>query len=259
MRILEFYHLYLRTAFDYFLYAFPGLLVTVWARSRIWRAYSEGSRIPAASGLTGADAAVAVMKAGGLERVAIEPVEGELSDHYDAVHKVLRLSPKVYAERSLTSIGIAAHEAGHAIQHAARYPGLMVRNKIVPLANIGSTFCWLLVLAGLFIGMAQLVLVGIVFFSLAVSLQMINLPVEFNASRRAREMLRSTGVITPKEDDVVGKVMDAAAWTYVAAALTGALTSLLVLNTAPSRARIPPEPVAMLREPVAPGRGGPST
>jgi uncharacterized protein len=258
MRILEFYYLYLGTAFDYFLIALPGLLVTVWARSRIWRAYSEGSRIPATSGLSGAEAAVAVMRAGGLERVAIEPIHGELSDHYDAVHKVLRLSPWVYTGRSLSAIGIAAHEAGHAIQHAARYPGLMVRNKIVPLANIGSTFCWLLVLAGFFVGMAQLVWVGIVLFSLAVSLQIINLPVEFNASRRVREMLRSTGVIAPKEEDVVGKVMDAVAWTYVAAALTGALTSFLVLNAVASHARVPPEPVAVLPEPVAPGRGDPS-
>jgi Zn-dependent membrane protease YugP len=223
MRILEFYYLYLGTALDYFLFALPGLIITVWARSRIRRAYSEGLRIPAASGLNGAEAAVAVMRAGGLERVAIEPVHGELSDHYDAVHKVLRLSPWVYTGRSLAAVGIAAHEAGHAIQDATRYPGVIVRSKIVPLAGIGSTLCWLLVLAGFFVGMAQLVLVGIVLFLLAVALQIVNLPVEFDASRRGREMLGSTGAIRPDEEEVVGKVLDAVAWTYVAVALTGVL------------------------------------
>jgi uncharacterized protein len=230
MRFLEFYHLYLRTALDYLLYALPGLVITVWARSRIRRAYSEGSRMKPASGLSGAEAAVAVMRAAGLERVAIEPVEGELSDHYESVHKVLRLSPQVYAGRSLAAVGIAAHEAGHAIQGATRYPGLVVRATLVPLAGIGSTVCWLLVLAGLLIGMARLVLLGIVLFSLAVALQIINLPVEFNASRCGREVLRSTGVIRPEEDEVVGRVIDAAAWTSVAAALTGVLTLLVYLR-----------------------------
>jgi Zn-dependent membrane protease YugP len=223
MRILEFYHLYLGTALDYLLYALPGLVITVWARSRIWRAYSEGSRIPAASGLSGAEAAVAVMRAAGLERIAIEPVGGELSDYYDRAHNVLRLSPEVYAGRSLAALGIAAHEAGHAIQQAARYPGLVVHAMIAPLAAVGSTLCWLLVLAGLLIGMARLVLAAIVLFSLAVALQVLNLPVEFNASRRARGLMRSIGVINAEEQQVVGNVLDAAPLTHVAHALTGVL------------------------------------
>jgi Zn-dependent membrane protease YugP len=218
------------TVIDYLLYALPGLLVTMWAQSRIWKAYAEGSRIPVSSGLSGALAAVAVMKAGGVWNVAIEPVEGELSDHYDPAHKVLRLSPKVYGGRSLAAVGIAAHEAGHAIQDATHYPGLVVRNLIVPLASIGSTVCWLPVMAGLLIGMTRLVFLGIVLFSLTVVVQVINLPVEFNASRRGREMLRSTGSIRPEEDVVVGKVLNAAAWTYVAGALTGVLTLLYYLR-----------------------------
>ena len=212
------------TTLDYLLYALPGLLVTMWAQSRIWQAYAEGSRTPVSSGLSGAEAAVEVMKAGGVGHVAIEPVRGELSDHYDPAHKVLRLSPKVYGGRSLSAVGIAAHEAGHAIQDATRYPGLVVRNLIVPLASIGSTVCWLPVMAGLLIGMTKLVFLGIILFSLTVFFQIMNLPVEFNASRRGREMLRSTGVIRPEEDQVVGKVLNAAAWTYVAGALTGVLT-----------------------------------
>jgi Zn-dependent membrane protease YugP len=217
------------TMLDYLLYAIPGLLVTMWARARIWQAYAEGSRIAASSGLSGAEAAVAVMRAGGVGHVAIEPVRGELSDHYDPAHKVLRLSPKVYAGRSLSAVGIAAHEAGHAIQAATHYPGLVVRNLIVPLASIGSTICWLPVIAGLLIGMPKLVFLGIVLFSLTVVFQVINLPVEFNASRRGREMLRSTGAISPEEDQVVAKVLNAAAWTYVAGALTGVLTLLFYL------------------------------
>jgi Zn-dependent membrane protease YugP len=218
------------TAFDYLLYALPGLLVTMWAQSRIWQAYAEGSRIPASSGLSGAEAAVAVMRAGGVSEVAIEPVQGELSDHYDPAHKVLRLSPKVYGGRSLSAVGIAAHEAGHAIQDATHYPGLVVRNLIVPLASIGSTICWLPVMAGLLIGMTKLVFLGIILFSLTVVFQIINLPVEFNASRRGRAMLRQAGVISPEEDQVVGKVLNAAAWTYVAGALTGVLTLLYYLG-----------------------------
>jgi uncharacterized protein len=218
------------TVLDYFLYALPGLLVTMWAQARIRQAYAEGSRVAASSGLSGAEAAVAVMKAGGVENVAIEPVEGELSDHYDPGHKVLRLSPKVYGGRSLAAVGVAAHEAGHAIQDATHYPGLVVRNLIVPLASIGSTVCWLPVMAGLLIGMTKLVFLGIILFSLTVVFQLINLPVEFNASRRGREVLRSTGVISADEDQVVGKVLNAAAWTYVAAALTGVLTLLFYLG-----------------------------
>jgi uncharacterized protein len=218
------------TAFDYLLYALPGLLVTMWAQSRIWQAYAEGSRIPASSGLSGAEAAVAVMRAGGVSEVAIEPVRGELSDHYDPAHKVLRLSPRVYGGRSLAAVGIAAHEAGHAIQDATHYPGLVVRNLIVPLASIGSTICWLPVMAGLLIGMTRLVFLGIILFSLTVVFQIVNLPVEFNASRRGREMLRRANVISSAEDQVVGKVLNAAAWTYVAGALTGVLTLLFYLG-----------------------------
>ena len=218
------------TAIEYLLYALPGLLITIWAQSRVWRAFAEGSRVPASSGLSGAEAAVAVMKAGGVENVTIEPAQGELSDHYDPAHKVLRLSPNVYGTRSLAAVGVAAHEAGHAIQDATHYPGLVVRNLIVPLASIGSTVCWLPVMAGLLIGMTRLVFLGIVLFSVTVVFQIINLPVELNASRRAREMLRLTGVITAGEDLVVSQVLNAAAWTYVAGALTGVLTLLFYLG-----------------------------
>ena len=192
-------------------------------------AYAEGSRIPARAGVTGAEAAAMVMQAGGATGVAIEPVAGELSDHYDPRNKVLRLSQGVYGSRSLAAVGIAAHEAGHAIQDASHYPGLVVRNLIVPMASIGSMLFWVPVLAGLVLGMMKLVLLGIILFSLTVVFQLVNLPVEFNASRRGRQILQSTGLVSPDEDQVVAKVLNAAAWTYVAATLTSVMTLLFYL------------------------------
>ena len=157
------------------------------------------------------------------------PVAGELSDHYDPRHKVLRLSQGVYGSRSLAAVGIASHEAGHAIQDSSHYPGLVVRNLIVPMASIGSTLFWVPFLAGLMFGMMKLVLLGIILFSLTVVFQLINLPCEFNASRRGRALLESTGLIGPDEEQVVAKVLNAAAWTYVAATLTSVMTLLFYL------------------------------
>jgi Zn-dependent membrane protease YugP len=214
---------------DYLLFAIPGIALSLWAQARISSAYASASRIPASSGLTGAQAAYEVMRAGGVSGVAIEPVAGQLSDHYDPGHKVLRLSEGVYGSRSLAALGIAAHEAGHAIQDASHFPGLVVRNAIVPIAGLGSTVFWILILAGLFLGMFRLIIAGIILFSLTVVFQLINLPVEFDASRRAREMLLSTGLISSDEDYEVGRVLNAAAWTYVAATLTSVMTLLYYL------------------------------
>jgi Zn-dependent membrane protease YugP len=210
---------------NYLLFALPGMLLSMWAQARISAAYAMGSRVPASSRLTGAEAAAMVMQAGGVSGVAIEPVAGELSDHYDPRTKVLRLSHNVYAGRSLASVGVAAHEAGHAIQDAAHYPGLVVRNLIVPMASIGSAFFWVPLVAGIALGISGLVFLAVILFSLTVVFQVVNLPVEFNASRRGRQILQSTGIIRPEEDQVIGKVLNAAAWTYVA----GTLTSLLIL------------------------------
>jgi Zn-dependent membrane protease YugP len=221
--------MFLPTLFDYFLFALPSIALTTWAQARITSAYATGSRIPASSGVTGAEAAAMVMRAGGVQGVAIEPVAGELSDHYDPRHKILRLSHKVYAGRSLAAVGVAAHEAGHAIQDASHYPGLVVRNLIVPVASLGSNIFWLLIIAGLSLGMMRLILLGIILFSITVIFQLINLPVEFNASRRGRQILESTSLITANEDQVVAKVLNAAAWTYVAATLTGVMTLLYYL------------------------------
>jgi Zn-dependent membrane protease YugP len=168
--------------------------------------------------------------------VRIQPVHGHLTDHYDPGAKMLRLSEGVYGGRSLAALGIAAHEAGHAIQDARHYGPLMVRNFMVPLANFGSRAAWFIIIAGFvlawlhqfFLG-KTLVYVGIGAFSLTVLFQLVNLPVEFDASRRARIALQDTGLVTAEEDRTVRKVLNAAALTYVAATLTSLLTLLYYL------------------------------
>jgi uncharacterized protein len=210
--------------FDYIPYLLPGLVLTLWAQARIFRAYAAGWRVPAGSGLTGAEAAQLVMRAGGATAIGIEPASGELSDHYDPGNKMLRLSRSVYAGRSLAATGMAAHEAGHAIQEVSGYRGLVARNLIVPLAGLGSQVFWLLMAAGMLLGMQRLIDLGISLFSLLVLLQILNLPVELDASRRARRILHSAGLVSVEEEPVVARVLDAAALTYVAAALTGGLS-----------------------------------
>src|SRR5262249_7299155 len=141
----------------YFLFLAPGILLALWAQFRVKSAYAQASRIPAESGYDGAQAADAVMRAGGARGVEIEPVPGFLSDHYVPGQKILRLSPDVYSGHSLAALGIAAHEAGHAMQDAERYPLLVVRNAIVPLANFGGGLSWILILLGFVLGLAGLI------------------------------------------------------------------------------------------------------
>ena len=213
----------------YWVFLAPGILLALWAQYRVSSAYSQAKEVPARSGVTGAEAAQAVLADARVPAVAIEPTEGFLSDHYVPGERVLRLSPEVYAGRSLASLGIAAHEAGHAIQDARGYPLLVVRNALVPLASIGSSLSWVLILVGFLLSSLALVKVGIVAFSLTVLFQLVNLPVEFDASRRARVALVQGGLVAQDEDATVKKVLDAAALTYVAATLTSILTLLYFL------------------------------
>jgi Zn-dependent membrane protease YugP len=213
----------------YFLFLAPGLLLALWAQIRIQSAYHEGSQHRSPSGITGAQAAAEVMGAEGIADVRIEPVPGQLTDHYDPAHKVLRLSEGVYATSSLAAMGVAAHEAGHAVQHARGYAPLAVRNLIVPVASFGSSAAWIVFAIGLVFRSFGLVMVGIILFSAVVVFQLVNLPVEFDASARARRALLTTGLIRPEQDQVVGRVLNAAAWTYVAATLTSILTLLYFL------------------------------
>jgi Zn-dependent membrane protease YugP len=221
----------------YFLFLAPGMLLALWAQWRVKSAYAKASQIRPRSGLSGAEAAAAVLESAGIpvsnytggQGVGIEATHGFLSDHYDPRAKVLRLSPDVYGGQSLAALGIAAHEAGHAIQDATRYPLLGLRNLLVPIAGFGSNVSWLLILLGFVLASFHLVLAGIIAFSTTVVFQLVNLPVEFDASSRAKAMLIDRGLISPDEAPVVKKVLSAAALTYVAATLTAVLTLLYFL------------------------------
>ncbi|GMU23065.1 MAG: hypothetical protein AMXMBFR13_31480 [Phycisphaerae bacterium] len=216
----------------YFIILGPGLLLAMYAQWKVRSTFSRASEIPAARGMTGRQVAQAILDANGIHNVDIEPVEGRLSDHYDPRHKVLRLSPDVYGGRSLAAFGVAAHEVGHAIQDARGYAPLGIRNAIVPMANFGSSIGMLLLFVGVGMAMKPLAILGCAFFTMVVLFQLINLPVEFNASSRARETLLANGLTSPAEDKQVGKVLNAAAMTYVAATLTSILTLLYFLMRA---------------------------
>jgi Zn-dependent membrane protease YugP len=213
----------------YFVFVGPAMLFAMWASWRVQSAFAEGSQIPARSGLTGAQAAAAVMDTGGVSGVEIEAIDGFLSDHYDPAAKVLRLSPDVYAGRSLSALGVAAHEAGHSIQDARRYPLLVIRNALVPLAGFGGNVSWILIMIGFVLSSMMLIKIGIVAFGTTVLFQVVNLPVEFDASRRAKIILQEQGLITADEAVTVRRVLSAAALTYVAGTLTSILTLLYFL------------------------------
>ena len=218
----------------YFLYVAPALLLALWAQSRVHSSFAAASRVPAR--LTGRGAARLVLDAAGLRHIPIEPVRGNLTDHYDPRHKVLRLSEGVYNQPTLAAVGIAAHEAGHAIQDATRYWPLTIRNMAVPIASTGSGLgIWVLVI-GVMLASSPLgqwmMLAGMIMFGGVVFFQLINLPVEFDASRRAKQELATHGIVTPAEMPYVERVLGSAAWTYVAATLQSIMVLLYFLQHA---------------------------
>jgi Zn-dependent membrane protease YugP len=208
----------------YLLFAIPGVLLTLYAQAKVRSTYAEAQALPAPVGMTGAQVATRLLDAAGLRGVDVEEGEGVLSDHYDPRDRTLRLSPAVYRGRTLAAFGIAAHEAGHALQHGTGYAPLKLRNGILGFAAVGGNLAWILLLAGLVLASAKLFLAGIILFSGTVLFQLFTLPVEFDASRRARQMLLDVGLVGPGEDREVGRVLKAAALTYVAATLTAVLT-----------------------------------
>ncbi|MBI1370376.1 MAG: zinc metallopeptidase [Planctomycetes bacterium] len=214
----------------YLMYMIPGLLLAMWAQAKVRHAYAAASEIRPASGLTGAQAAEAICREVGMSDVRIEQVNGWLSDHYDPRHKVLRLSPEVYNGRSLAALGIAAHEAGHAVQDAVGYFPLRLRNGLVPMASLGSGLSYIVIIAGVIFNMMHLMLAGVILFGLTVVFQLVNLPCEFNASSRARELLLTLGLVRQDEDRHVKRVLDAAAMTYVAALVTSLLTLMYYVS-----------------------------
>jgi len=204
----------------------PGLLLGMWAQAKVKGAYAKASKIRPATGLSGAEAAREIMAQAGMPNFKIEKVRGWLSDHYDPRTKTLRLSPEVHDGRSLAALGIAAHEAGHALQDAEGYKPLVARSALVPLAGIGSNLSFIVLFIGLIMNSFGLTLAGVLLFSLVVLFQLVTLPVEFDASKRARELLLSMAMVTPREDGTVGKVLNAAALTYVAALIASVLQLL---------------------------------
>ncbi len=199
----------------------PAVILGFYAQMRIRNTYARYSRFRSRNGWTGAQIARRMLDTSGLRDVNIELIRGKLSDHYDPKKRVLRLSEGVYASDSVAALGVAAHETGHALQHGQGYLPLSLRSHFVPAANFGSGLAWPLFFIGFFFsesGLYFLMDVGIVFFSGAVLFHVITLPVEFNASRRALALLGGPGYLTEEETKAAGKVLRAAAWTYVAAA-----------------------------------------
>ena len=220
----------------YFLFLAPALLLALWAQFRVKSAFTAASKVRASSGATGADTARMILQAHNISNVRVEPTRGHLTDHYDPRAKVLRLSEKVYHGHSAAALGIAAHEAGHAIQDADGYAPLIIRNGIVPLASIGSNLSMILFMGGMLLAYAGAALgtyamvAAIVLFSAVVVFQLVNLPVEFDASRRAKDLLKSSNLVAPgAEAKAMSSVLNAAALTYVAATLTAIMTLLYLI------------------------------
>lgn len=203
-----------------------AFIFTLVAQFRVKGTFNKWAQVENSSGMTGYDAARHMLDANGLQDIPIEPVPGALSDHYDPIHRVVRLSEPVYYERSISAISVACHEVGHAIQHKVSYPMLVARHKMFPIVNFASGIAPFLLIAGFMFQAFNLIGLGIIFFSAAVAFQLVTLPVEFNASNRAREIMVSEGYISNEEERGVAKVLNAAALTYVAAALLSLLELL---------------------------------
>jgi Zn-dependent membrane protease YugP len=217
--------------------ALPGLLLSIWAQFRVKGTFNKYAKVQTSRGLSGAEVARYLLDSEGLQDVQIEPVQGFLSDHYDPRTRILRLSPDVYRTPSIAAAGVAAHEMGHALQHANGYGPLKIRSAIVPAVQFGSSLAPILFIIGFLLNFTPLAWAGVVLFGLAVLFTLITLPVEFDASRRAKKLLANTGVLAPQEVKGVDKVLDAAALTYVAAAVAaiGQLLYYVLLLTGGSR------------------------
>ena len=208
----------------YFLFLAPAILLMMWAQGRVRSAFSRGMQVPAP--LSGAAAARHILDVSGCQHVDIEMAQGFLSDHYDPRHKVLLLSPDVYNSRSASAVGIAAHEAGHALQDAQQYAPLVIRNAAVPAAQYGPIAFIVLLVLGAILGRPELILLGIAAYAGLLVFQVVNLPVEFDASNRAKQVLADLNIVDEQGAIAVRDVLNAAGWTYVAATLQTLLTLL---------------------------------
>lgn len=221
---------------SYFLFVGPALLLSLWASFKTKSAFKKYSKVRVATGLTGAQAAQRMLDAAGIHDVKVVPHAGMLTDHYNPVTKTLALSQEVYGVASIAAVGVACHEAGHAIQHAKAYWPLGFRSILVPTANIGSTLGYIVMAVGMMLMYSSggasgqtVVLVGAVLFSLVLLFQIVTLPVEFDASARAKVLAVSNGIVLPQEREGMDRVLNAAALTYVAAAISTLMTLLYYL------------------------------
>ena len=210
----------------------PGLLLGGLAAWRVKASFKEAEQFAASSGMTGAEAARRILDSFGQHDVGVEQISGHLNDHFDPNERVLRLSERVYHGNNLAALGVAAHEAGHAMQQATGYFPLTLRQIFVPAASFGSSGSFFVLLAGLIFQMQPLIWIGVGLFALVVLFQLINLPCEFDASNRAKDHLEELGIIHPQEKPMVSKVLGAAAMTYVAALTTSILTLVYYLMIA---------------------------
>jgi len=217
----------------------PALIFALWAQWKVQSTYQKFAKVPAANGRTGREIALAIMQRNGVADVSVQPVAGVLSDHYDPRSKVVSLSRQNYEDRSIASIAVAAHEVGHVLQHAEGYVPLQFRTAIAPVAGFGSMLAFPLFFIGVIFripGVSPVLMdLGILFFTGAVLFQVVTLPVEFDASRRALVQLSSSGAVVPEEVAQAKKVLDAAALTYVAAAAMAALQLLRLVLIRNSR------------------------
>jgi hypothetical protein len=209
----------------------PGLLLGLWAQQRVVSTFRRYARVPASNGMTGRETARRILDGSGLTGVAVESVPGQLSDHYDPVKRVVRLSESVYGAASVAAQGVAAHECGHALQHQQGYAAMQWRWALLKPAGLGTTLGPWLVIAGFMFGQggALLANIGIALFACAVLFQLVTLPVEFNASRRAVAQLQTVGVVAPQDVEGVRSVLNAAGFTYVAAAAAAVLSLVQLL------------------------------
>ncbi len=213
----------------YFVFLAPGLALSLYATFRTKSTFSKYSKVGSRSGLTGAQAAELMLRRQGVSGVRIERSSGWLSDHYDPSKKALRLSDDVYSSQSLSAIGVACHEAGHAIQDAHNYGMLSLRTALVPATNFSSTFAYILLIGGFLLQFAGLIFLGVCLLSVGVVFSLITLPVEWDASRRAKLAMDEAGMLSPEENRHTSKVLNAAFMTYLAAAVTSVLTLLYYL------------------------------